>query len=121
MSNINNQTQDLYSVELVQDLDHEAAATVTGGTLYISTDANAQGSQLVLGQGYTSLGGYNNKVSWYQTTNEGWYAYTGENYTGQSYYLPPNTSGNLSAYANDTWQSAQPASQSAPINGGHHW
>ncbi|MEH1960330.1 MAG: hypothetical protein V7L05_10685 [Nostoc sp.] len=110
MSNINNQTQDLYSVELVQDLDHEAAATVTGGTLYISTGYNGSGSETPVGKAYTSLGGYNNKVSWYKVTgNTGWYAYTGQNYTGKKYYLAPGTQGNLGGYANNNIESVLPA------------
>ncbi|MEH2456404.1 hypothetical protein [Nostoc sp.] len=110
MSNINNQTQDLNSIELVQDLDQEAAATITGGYLYISTGYNGSGSETALGKGYTSLGGYNNKVSWYKVTgNTGWYAYTGKDYTGKGYYLAPGSGGNLGGYENNNWESVKPA------------
>ncbi|MEH2371610.1 hypothetical protein [Nostoc sp.] len=110
MSNINNQTQDLYSIELVQDLDQEDAATVSGGALYISTGYNGSGSEIGLGKGYTSLGGYNNKVSWYKVTGyKGWYAYTGKNYTGQRYYLKGNSQGNLGGNANNNFESVLPA------------
>ncbi|MEH2242934.1 hypothetical protein [Nostoc sp.] len=111
MSNINDQTQDLYSIELVQDLDHEAAATVTGGYLYLSTGYNGSGSETPpLGKAYPDLGGYDNKVSWYKVTgNKGWYAYTGKNYTGKGYYLKPGSKGNLGGYANNNWESVKPA------------
>ncbi|MBN3873597.1 hypothetical protein [Nostoc sp. JL33] len=46
MSNIKNQTQDLYSIELVQDLDQEAAATVSGGKLYLSGGYNDTGYKI---------------------------------------------------------------------------
>lgn len=110
MSHINNQTQDLYSIELVQDLDHEDAATVSGGTLYISTGYNDTGYDVGLSKGYKSLGYYNDKVSWYKVTGDkGWYAYTGKNYTGTAYYLKPGSKGNLYGYANNNWESAKPA------------
>ncbi|MDZ8189994.1 MAG: hypothetical protein RMX96_34810 [Nostoc sp. ChiSLP02] len=111
MSNINNQTQDLHSIELVQDLEYETAATITGGALYLSTGYNASGSVTPgLTKGYASLGGYNNKVSWYQVTgNKGWYAYTGQKYTGKRYYLPPGTKGNLGGNANNNFESVLPA------------
>ncbi|MEH2378319.1 MAG: hypothetical protein V7K27_05345 [Nostoc sp.] len=110
MSNINNQSQDLYSVELVQDLDYEAAATVTGGTLYISTGPSGSGSETAVGKAYPDLGGYDNKVSWYKVTgNTGWNAYTGTDYTGQKYYLAPGTQGNLGGDANNNIESLQPA------------
>jgi len=110
MSNINKQTQDLYSIELVQDLDHEAAATVSGGTLYISKGYNNTGDSIGLDKGYTDLGSYKNKVSWYKVTGyKGWYAYTGKNYKGKRYYLKPGSQGNLSGDANENIESVLPA------------
>ncbi|WP_414519361.1 hypothetical protein [Nostoc sp. PCC 9305] len=110
MSNINNQTQDLYSIELVQDLDHEAAATVSGGTLYISTGYNGTGNEIGLNKGYTDLGSYKNKVSWYKVTGyKGWYAYTDKNYKGKAYYLKPGSQGNLGGNANNNIESVLPA------------
>lgn len=108
MSNINN--QDLYSIELVQDLDHEAAASVSGGTLYISKGYNDTGDDIGLSKGYTDLGSYKNKVSWYKVTGyKNWYAYTGKNYTGKKYTLYAGTKGNLSGNADNNIESVLPA------------
>ncbi|MEH2407806.1 hypothetical protein [Nostoc sp.] len=110
MSNINNQTQDLYSIELVQDLDQEAAATVSGGTLYISKGYNGTDGEIGLSKGYTDLGSYKNKVSWYKVTGyKNWYAYTGKNYTGKEYTLYAGTQGNLDGNANNNIESVLPA------------
>lgn len=52
MFNINNQTQDLFALGAVQDLDNETAATCSGGVGYLNSgdpdvflykDANGQG------------------------------------------------------------------------------
>ncbi|MEH1836642.1 MAG: hypothetical protein V7L29_32485 [Nostoc sp.] len=111
MSNINN--QDLYSIELVQDLDHEDAATVSGGKLYLSGGYNNTGYEIGLSHGYKDLGKYDDTASWYENTgNKGWYAYTGKYYTGKAYYLKPYSKGNFKGYlagANNDIESVRPA------------
>ncbi|WP_375507139.1 hypothetical protein [uncultured Nostoc sp.] len=111
MSNIN--TQDLYSIELVQDLDHEDAATVNGGKLYLSGGYNNTGYEIAASKGIKDLGKYDDTASWYQVTgNKGWYAYTGKYYTGDEYYLAPYSKGNFKgnlAGANDDIESIRPA------------
>ena len=110
MSNINKQTQDLYNIELVQDLDHEDAATVSGGYLYLSTGYNGTGAETVYSGGDRNLYPYNNTASWYKVTgSKGWYAYTGKNYTGTRYYLRPYSKGNLYGYENNNFESVRPA------------
>ena len=113
MSHINNQTQDLDSIELVQDLDHEDAATVSGGKLYLSGGYNNTGYEIAASKGIKDLGKYDNTASWYQVTGDnGWYAYTGKYYTGYRYYLKPGTKGNFTgklADANNDIESIRPA------------
>ncbi len=38
MSKINNQSNSLYSIECVQDIDHESAAAISGGAAVLVTD-----------------------------------------------------------------------------------
>jgi hypothetical protein len=98
MSHINNQTQDLYSIELVQDLDHEAAATVSGGALYLH---NKKGKVVVLTGRDADLGAppgvddFDNPSSYRITGNRNWYVYSGKNYTGRRYLLKAGTKGNF--------------------------
>ncbi|MEH2001685.1 hypothetical protein [Nostoc sp.] len=111
MSNIKNQTQDLHSIELVQDLDHEAAATVSGGALDLSSLRNGEGSRLnnLTGR-FSSLGSFNNIASWYEVTgNRNWYAWTGRNFTGTRYLLRAGRKGNLGGNANNNFESVSPA------------
>lgn len=109
MSHINNQTQDLYSIELVQDVDHEAAATVSGGALYLSDYYNGKGYQVKLTHAYYSLGSFNNKASWYNNTGDkDWYVYANKNYDGKPYVLKAHTKGNFYGYADNNWESAKP-------------
>ncbi|MDZ7955801.1 hypothetical protein [Nostoc sp. DedQUE09] len=112
MSNINKQTQDLYSIELVQDLDHEAAATVSGGALLLSNYPTNTGEKLtVKGKSY-SFGKYNNKASWYEVKGDkDWYAYSDKNFKGKRYLLKAGTKANLKNDANNNWESAQPVPQ----------
>ncbi|WP_375507140.1 peptidase inhibitor family I36 protein [uncultured Nostoc sp.] len=119
MSNINNQTQDLYSIELVQDLDHEAAATVSGGALYLFDNPNAGGEEEVLIAADANLGAlpgvndFSNKASSYKVTGtRSWYVYTQKNYKGTRYTLKAGTKGNFfGTYLNNNIESAKPAPQ----------
>lgn len=111
MSHINNQTQDLNSIELVQDLDHEAAASVSGGNLDFSALFDGQGRRLnnVRGRN-SSLGSFNNLASWYNVRGRtDWIAYTGTNFTGRSIRLRAGTVGNLRGIFNNNIASVRPA------------
>ncbi|MDZ8258228.1 hypothetical protein [Nostoc sp. ChiQUE01b] len=109
MSHINNQTQDLNSIELVQDLDHEAAATVSGGALYLSDYYYGKGEKREYTGDSYSLGSFNSKASWYENTGDkDWYIYSNENYQGEAYVLKAHTKGNFYGYKNNYWKSAKP-------------
>jgi hypothetical protein len=110
MSNINNQAQDLYSIELVQDLDHEDAATVSGGALVLTTDRGGDGNRRRYTRRRSTLGSLNNEFSWYEVTgNRDWFAWTGQNFTGRRYRLRAGGKGNLRPGANDNFESIRPA------------
>ncbi|MEH2456405.1 peptidase inhibitor family I36 protein [Nostoc sp.] len=107
MSNINNQTQDLYSIELVQDLDHEAAATVTGGALNLYTDFGFQGKHIVLTKSTPNLGSYDDRdASYVVTGNSNWEIFSATNYTGIARRLIAGTSGNFTGIFHNNVQSA---------------
>ena len=109
MSHINNQTQDLYSMELVQDLDHEAAASVSGGALYLSDYYGGKGEKREYKGDSYSLGSFNNKASWYENTGgKDWYVYPDKYYKGKPQVLKAYTKGNFYGYANNNWESAKP-------------
>ncbi|MEH2317038.1 hypothetical protein [Nostoc sp.] len=112
MSNINNQTQDLYSIELVQDLDHEAAATVSGGVpgLVLTTDADGEGSRRTFTGDNPSLGTFDNETSWFSLDegNKDWFVYTGENFRGRRGFVKAGTSANFNSTFNDNIESAKP-------------
>ncbi|MEH1840027.1 MAG: hypothetical protein V7L20_14965 [Nostoc sp.] len=108
MSNINNhqvdmnnkQIKDFYSIEAVQDLDHEAAATISGGdnTLSFSDKKDGKGARLNNLRGnFRSLGTrFNNRASWYKVKGKrDWIVYTGINFTGKIRRLKAGTHGNL--------------------------
>ncbi|MEH2251855.1 hypothetical protein [Nostoc sp.] len=109
MSNINNQTQDLYSIESVQDLDHEDAATVSGGSLDLSDLRNGKGRRLNnLTRSYATLGSFNNKATWYDVKGpRSWFAWSGKNFTGQRFLLKAGTKGNL-RFSNNNIESVSP-------------
>ncbi|MEH2358488.1 hypothetical protein [Nostoc sp.] len=109
MSNINNQTQDLYSIELVQDLDHEAAATVTGGALVLTTDADGEGTRRTFTGNNRTLGSFNNETSWFDLEgNRDWFVYTGQNFSGRRGIVRAGTSANFNSTFNDNIESARP-------------
>ncbi|MCC5623275.1 hypothetical protein [Nostoc sp. CHAB 5715] len=119
MSNINNhgvdmnnkQIKDLYSIEAVQDLSHEAAATISGGALDFSDKKDGEGARLNnIGRARRSLGRFNNKASWYEVTGrKDWIVYTGENFTGASRRLKAGTKGNFTGPFNNDIASVKPA------------
>lgn len=111
MTHINTQSQDIFAIAGVSNLDQEQAASISGGNLDMSNYANGQGSRLNdLSGNYYSLGWFNNKASWYQNKGKRDYiAYTGKNYTGKAYRLKAGTKGNLAGMANNNFESIRPA------------
>lgn len=110
MSNINNQTQDLYSIKLVQDLDHEDAATVSGGALVLSSAFNGRGIRRTFNGRNPSVGNLNNIASWYNVTGtRDWLVYTGSNFTGRVRRLTAGRAANLPPAFNNVISSARPA------------
>ncbi|MDZ7964572.1 MAG: hypothetical protein RM368_06300 [Nostoc sp. DedSLP03] len=119
MSNINNngvdmnnkQIKDLYSIEAVQDLDHEAAATISGGSLDLSDLKGGKGKRLDnIAKARPSLGKFDKKASWYEVTGKrDWIVYTGKNFTGASRTLKAGTKGNFFSPFNNSIESAKPA------------
>jgi hypothetical protein len=106
MSHINN-------IELVQDLDHEAAATVSGGALYLH---NKKGKVVVLTSPDADLGAppgvddfndFNNPSSYRVTGNRNWYVYSGKNFKGKRYLLKAGTKGNFTV--NSSISSVRPS------------
>ncbi|MHC5935783.1 hypothetical protein [Nostoc sp.] len=109
MSNINNQTKDLYSIEFVQDLDQETSASVSGGALVLTTDAGGEGTRRTFTGLNRSLGSFNNITSWYEVTgNRDWVVYTGRNFSGIARRLGAGKSNNLPGIFNDNVESARP-------------
>ncbi|MDZ7990744.1 MAG: hypothetical protein RM022_016435 [Nostoc sp. EfeVER01] len=97
MSHISNQTQDLYSIDLVQDLDHEAAATVSGGTLTLYDTVVGPGPLRGTRSSDRNLGAdpniddFDNRASSYQVTpGQIWIGYLGTGFTNSSILLTPN-------------------------------
>ncbi|MEH2205059.1 MAG: hypothetical protein V7K53_13440 [Nostoc sp.] len=107
----NKQIKDLYSIEVVQDLSHEAAATISGGGLDLSDGRNGDGARRNnIGRPVANLGSFNNKASWYQVTGRrDWIVYTGQNFTGKSRRLQAGTKGNFTGTFNNDIASARPA------------
>ncbi|MEH1844370.1 MAG: hypothetical protein V7L25_05005 [Nostoc sp.] len=117
MSNINNQNQDLYSIELVQDFDDEAAATVSGGAfgylaLWNSPDGKTvkpiEKNNIEIFSSKRSLGRFNNIASWYFTSGKaGWIVYTRKNFKGAGFYLSPRGRGKLPGIFNNNIESVK--------------
>lgn len=111
MTHINTQSQDIFAIAGVSNLDQEQAASISGGNLDMSNLPNGKGSRLNNLRGrYSSLGSFNNKASWYQNKgNRDYIAYTGKNFTGQAYRLRAGQKGNLGGMANNNFESIRPA------------
>lgn len=95
MSNINNQTQDLFAPCPVQDLDHQSAAAIQGG-IQLYTDANFEGfllpTEAVSDLSQVSSGFFNDQTSSiFNDTNKVWKFYTDANYEGSVLTLKPGT------------------------------
>ncbi|MEH1834182.1 MAG: hypothetical protein V7L29_19445 [Nostoc sp.] len=107
----NKQIKDLYSIEAVQDLDHEAAATISGGSLDLSNLKDGKGRRLDnIANPRPSLGNFNNKASWYEVTGKrDWIVYTGQKFTGEHRRLKAGTKGNFTGPFNNDIESVRPA------------
>lgn len=83
MSNINNQTKDIYGIAEVQELSNETAATCCGGELIVWDGKNFTRDSLVLSGGVKDLKSFNNRASSLKITGDKiWVLYTGKNFTG---------------------------------------
>ncbi|MBW4668772.1 MAG: beta/gamma crystallin family protein [Cyanomargarita calcarea GSE-NOS-MK-12-04C] len=94
MSNISNQSQDLYAIKAVQDLSHESAASVSGGadvTLYDCT--KFKGASREINEGQTRLGDFDNRTSSVvvdgKINKKVWRFYALPNYKGASFDVGP--------------------------------
>jgi hypothetical protein len=108
MSHISKQTQDLYSIELVQDLDQEAAATVSGGLLTLYDTVVGLGPLRITTVSDRNLGkdpnidDFDNRASSYRVTpGQVWRAYTLPNYQGLSILLTPSGRKSLLGFFNN--------------------
>jgi hypothetical protein len=108
MSNINNQTQDLFAIDAVQDLDNETAATCSGGVGYLYSsdpdvilhkDPNGQGLSIgvnaATGDGVPNIGfadgqgggfetTFNDSVSSITIKRGAWQFFDNDNYGGDT-------------------------------------
>ncbi|MHC5774114.1 beta/gamma crystallin-related protein [Nostoc sp.] len=102
MSQINNQTQDLYSIELVQDLDHEASATVSGGaSAQVFTDPNFSGTSSDVFNSDISLFNpdvFNDKISSIKVFSGQWTFWSDSNFSGSGIILGPGEYSDLSQF-----------------------
>lgn len=85
MSTTDKQSQDLNQIAGVQDLNNENAAAVSGGVALLGNCFDFKGRQRKLsakpGQGFKSLGFFNNKASSIGITpGEEWSFWTGKNF-----------------------------------------
>ncbi len=104
----NKQIKDLYSIEAVQDLSHEAAATISGGSqLFLATNLS-QGLGITLKKADRNLGGFNNKATGYAVEGGDWIVYSGKNFKGQSRRLESGTRGRLGPRLYMDIESARP-------------
>ncbi|WP_375473239.1 beta/gamma crystallin-related protein [uncultured Nostoc sp.] len=109
MSNINNQTQDLYSIELVQDLSHEAAAAVSGGADLELFDDDNFGKLLVqTNEGTGNVGNdVNDRISSIVVNAGVWRFWTDSQFRGLSADLEPGRYANIGVGFSDSITSFQ--------------
>ncbi len=97
MSNINNQTQDLFAIDTVQDLSLESAAAVSGGdvvkTVTLHSEQFFKGRSLGTNDAIADLSAYrfNNITSSIQVQSGTWRFYTGKNFQGRFIELETET------------------------------
>ncbi|WP_414585621.1 beta/gamma crystallin-related protein [Scytonema sp. PCC 10023] len=104
MSNINNQTQDLYSIDAVQDLSHETAAAVSGGAaLEVYDDSDFSNLLLQTNDGTPYVGDDANDRISSIVVNEGlWRFYTDPQFQGDFADLGPGLYPNIGLGINDS-------------------
>ncbi len=97
MSNISNQSQNLYSIDGVQDLSHESAAAVSGGadvTLYSGQDF--RGRSRGINDGQQRLGNFDNITSSVKVdgkvNKKVWRFYKDPGFRGASFDVGPGQS-----------------------------
>ncbi|MBN3944552.1 beta/gamma crystallin-related protein [Nostoc sp. NMS9] len=97
MSNINNQTQDFYSIELVQDLSYETAAAISGGAaLELYNDSNFGKLLVQTNEGTGNVGNDVNDRITSIVVNEGvWRFFTDSQFRGLSADLGPGRYANI--------------------------
>jgi hypothetical protein len=106
MSNINNQTQDLFALGTMQDLDNESAAAVSGGLADVTlhSDSGQKGRTLETNKGIANLGkyGFNNITSSVAVTNnQVWRFYSDANFQGKYIDVGPDEARDLPREFND--------------------
>lgn len=106
MSNINNQTQDLFALGTMQDLDNESAAAVSGGladvTLY--SDSGQSGRTLKTNKKIANLvkSGFNDITSSVAVTNnQVWRFYSDVNFKGKYFDVGPDEARDVPGKFND--------------------
>jgi len=107
MSNIN-QTNNLYTIDTVQDLSQESAAAIQGGAeIIVYRDADFRGNALKIrgdnanGQ-YQFVGAFNNSISSIKVLSGTWQFFTNSDRTGLAQTLGPGNYRRLAAQMNDT-------------------
>jgi hypothetical protein len=93
MSNINNQSQDLYGIAGVEDLSHENAAACSGGTAILFTGGEYDQPIATLTGGESAdlglLGGLANRASSILINEGVWTFWTRTNFRGDKITLGP--------------------------------
>jgi hypothetical protein len=98
MTNINNQSLDLFALDTVQDLDNQSAAAVSGGGVVgdvtLWSAPSVSGSSLDVNSKVADLStlGFANITSSIQVNNgQTWRFYTDKNFQGQYFDVGPDT------------------------------
>lgn len=109
MTHINTQSQDIFAIAGVSNLDTEQAASISGGTLDMSDYPNGKGQRVEnLSGKYSNLGWFNNKASWYQVKGKrDWLVYPNKNFKGKPLRLKAGSKGNLTGFYNNDIESAR--------------
>ncbi len=86
MSNINNQTNNLYTIDTVQDLSQESAAAIQGGAaVELYADSNFRNRMVSTDRGTPNVGrGVNDRTTSIVINQGVWEFYTDTNYRGVS-------------------------------------
>lgn len=102
MSNINNQTKDLFALDTVEDLSHDSAAAIQGG-IAVWDGANFTGPRRDL-QASSNLirQAFNDKISSiHNNTQKVWEFFSNANFSGRRFSLRPGQRlGNLGSFNN---------------------